>query len=115
MTELYDLLSKIQRKPGMYIGSPSVSDLFMFLCGYHHSHQELGIPFSEQEKEFREFQPWLQKKFKISTSASWARVILLYSADEADAFKNFFDLLAEFKAQQKQPSTMLASDGRVSH
>lgn len=96
MSNMYDLLKKIQKNPGMYIGYPSVSNLFMFLCGYEIAYQELNIPISAQEEEFNEFQTWLQKKFNLSTSASWARIILLYSIDERDGFDRFFELFDEF-------------------
>ncbi len=101
MIEIYDLLQKVKEKPGMYIGHPSVSNLFMFLCGYQHCLHELSIPESEQELEFREFQPWLQEKLKLSTSASWAKIILLYSSDDRDGFNKFFELLTEFLHRQK--------------
>jgi len=101
MTNLYDLLQKIQAKPGMYIGSPNINDLLIFLCGYQHACEEMGLTETEQETEFAQFQPWLQARFGVNTSASWARIILLYSSDEADAFKNFFELLSEFRNQQK--------------
>ncbi|MEG4999865.1 hypothetical protein [Microcoleus sp. B4-D4] len=96
MTKLYELLDRIQKKPGMYIGSPSISNLFMFLCGYQHARDLLETPFTEQEEEFAKFQPWLQKRFAVNTSASWAKVILFYSTDESQAFDTFFDLLQEF-------------------
>lgn len=56
----------------------------------------LEIPVTEQEEEFAKFQPWLQKRFAVNTSASWAKIILFYSSDESQAFDSFFDLLAEF-------------------
>ncbi|MEG4571532.1 hypothetical protein QUA56_02215 [Microcoleus sp. N3A4] len=96
MTKFYELLNRIQKKPAMYIGSRSISNLFMFLCGYQHARDLLEIPVTEQEKEFAEFQPWLQKKFALVTSASWAKIILFNSTDESHAFDNFFDLLEEF-------------------
>ena len=95
MTKFYELLDRIQKKPAMYIGSPSISNLFMFLCGYQHAHDLLGTPVTEQEEKFAEFQPWLQKRF-ADTSASWAKIILFYSIDESHAFDSFFDLLEEF-------------------
>jgi hypothetical protein len=106
MTNLYDLLQKIQAKPGMYIGSPNINDLLMFLCGYQHACEEMGLPETEQEIEFAQFQPWLQARFGVNTSASWARIILLYSSDEADAFNNFFELLAEFRNQKPEAENM---------
>jgi hypothetical protein len=96
MTKFYQLLDRIQKKPAMYIGSPSISNLFMFLCGYQHARDLLETTDTEQEKEFAEFQPWLQKKFAVNTSASWAKIILFYSTDESHAFDSFFDLLEEF-------------------
>ena len=71
----------------MYIGKPSVSDLFMFLAGYKTARRELGIEPSEQENEFYgEFQPWLQKRFKVQSVNSWAKIIMLYSVDEKEGF-----------------------------
>jgi hypothetical protein len=34
MSNLYDILEQIRFAPEMYLGRPSVSDLFMFLNGY---------------------------------------------------------------------------------
>lgn len=96
MTKFYELLDRIQKKPAMYIGSPSISNLFMFLCGYQHARDLLETPVTEQEEEFADFQPWLQKKLAVKTSASWAKIILFYSTDESQAFDSFFDLLKEF-------------------
>ncbi|HBY76035.1 MAG TPA: hypothetical protein DEG47_03275, partial [Cyanobacteria bacterium UBA11148] len=44
----------------------------------------------------REFQPWIQKRFNVQTVNSWAKIILLYSVDEKEAFTYFFKLLDEF-------------------
>lgn len=40
---LFEILSKIKARPGLYIGHPSLSDLVMFLVGYKTARQELGI------------------------------------------------------------------------
>jgi hypothetical protein len=96
MIDFYELLNSIHKKPAMYIGSPSISNLFMFLCGYQHARDLLETPVTEQEEEFAEFQPWLQKKIAVNTSASWAKIILFHSTDESHAFDSFFDLLEEF-------------------
>lgn len=96
MISFYQLLLKIKEKPGLYIGYPSVSDLFMFLCGYRRACQDMGLPLSEEEREFHQFQPWLQQRFSVTTSASWAKIILLYAGSEPQAFEMFFDLFEEF-------------------
>lgn len=104
MISLYQLLQKIKERPGMYIGYPSVSDLFMFLCGYKRACQDMELPLSDEEQEFHEFQPWLQKRFGVNTSASWAKIILLYSGNETHAFEMFFELQEEFIKERHQLS-----------
>jgi hypothetical protein len=96
MNDYYDLLQQIQKKPGLYIGGPSISSLYMFLTGYQFARRQLNIPLSAQEREFREFQPWLQEKFGTTTSQSWSQLILFHAVDERDAFERFFMLLEEF-------------------
>ncbi|MHC5861256.1 hypothetical protein [Nostoc sp.] len=103
MSGVYEILAKIQAKPGMYIGRPSVSDLFMFLVGYECSRSELGIENTEDEEDFYgEFQPWLQKKLGITTVSSWSKMIMLYCHDERAGFEKFFNLLDEFKQRNQE-------------
>ncbi|NJL66975.1 MAG: hypothetical protein HC894_09580 [Microcoleus sp. SM1_3_4] len=66
MTNFYELLNRIHKKPAMYIGSPSIGNLFMFLCGYQHACDLLETPVTEQEEEFAEFQLWLQKDLLLT-------------------------------------------------
>jgi hypothetical protein len=102
MSGVYELLRKIKARPGMYIGAASVSNLFMFLAGYKTARLELGIEPAQEEMEFyREFQPWLQKRFQVQTVNSWANIIRLYAPDEKEAFNYFFKLLDEFLAREK--------------
>jgi hypothetical protein len=102
MSGVYEILAKIKAKPGMYIGRPSVSDLFMFLVGYQCSRSELGIENTEEEEDFYgEFQPWLQKNLGIKTVSSWSKMIMLYCHDEKAGFEKFFSLLDEFKQRNQ--------------
>jgi hypothetical protein len=106
MSRLFEVLQKIHRKPGMYIGHASVSDLFMFLVGYKTALRELKIEPTEDEIDFyREFQPWLQQKYHVSTSNSWAKIIMLYCVNEKEGFESFFKLLDEFLARDKNVNT----------
>lgn len=88
--DYYELLAQIHKKPGLYIGTPSVSNLFMFLNGHHFARRQLNLPMSTQAREFQEFQPWLQKKLGIKTSHSWSQLILFHASDERAAFERFF-------------------------
>lgn len=96
LSSLYDLLYKIRQKPGIYIGVPSVSNLYMFLCGYAFCRQEQGIKMTAEEETFEKFQPWMQQRFNVTDSISWAKIILLHSIDERTGFELFFQLWTEF-------------------
>lgn len=62
---------------------------------------ELNQILKKQKKFYTNFQPWLQKRFNVRTSNSWANIILLFCRDEKEAFDCFFELLDEF-LQDKQ-------------
>jgi len=97
MSGLFEMLNKIHKKPGMYIGRASATDLFMFIVGYRTAREELGFEPTEKEMEFYgDFQSWLQKRYEVSTSGSWARIIEFYTNNEERAFYRFYELLDEF-------------------
>jgi hypothetical protein len=102
MSKLFEVLQKIKTKPGMYLGGASVSDLFHFLVGFKTALRELGIEATKQEMEFyREFQPWVQRKYRVSTSNSWAKIIMLYCGSEQEGFNTFYRLLEEFQKREQ--------------
>ena len=102
---IFDLLERIEESPGMYLGYPSVQSLFMFLNGYDFARDEAGIELTEDEKIFYDkFQPWLQKRMGVRCVASWAKIIMLFCHDERTGFERFFELLSEFRQQQKGAS-----------
>ncbi|MCB0062393.1 MAG: hypothetical protein KDE19_09765 [Caldilineaceae bacterium] len=105
MLDLYDLLRQIEQKPGMYIGTPSIRNLYMFLNGYQFARRQMKLPLSTQEQEFRAFQPWLQKTFDTKTSVSWCELILAQSSDEIDAFTNFFTFWQTFVYERQASKT----------
>ena len=93
---LLKLLETIQERPGMFLGAPSVSGLQMFLGGYFFARHEQGLAVTEEEQIFEEFQGWVEQRFQVQASVSWAKIILLYSADERGGFELFFGLWEEF-------------------
>jgi hypothetical protein len=61
---LFEILAKIKAKPGLYLGSPSLSDLFIFLAGYKTARKELGIESTPAEiKFYQEFHQFFIKNF----------------------------------------------------
>ena len=104
MSNLYSLLEQIRSAPGMYLGRPSVSDLFMFLNGYEFARTQMGQDLDDNELLFFDgFQPWLQERFEVRSVTSWAKLIMLSCHDERAGFEKFFTLLDEFNQKsQKQ-------------
>ncbi|MEA5618791.1 hypothetical protein VB711_13215 [Cronbergia sp. UHCC 0137] len=92
----YEMLQRIKQRPGMFLGQCSITRLRAFLDGYMGSRSDLGLPPTQQELEFNQFQEWVQTRFKISSSHGWDSIILFYSADERDALNNFFELFEQF-------------------
>ncbi len=102
MTNLYETLQQIKETPGMYLGRPSVSDLFMFLVGYEFARTEMGEELDEEEELFYDsFQPWLQQRLGVKSVTSWAKLIMLSCHDEKAGFDKFFLLLDEFRKQSE--------------
>ncbi len=100
MENLFKVLDKLKKAPGMYLGRPSVSDLFMFLVGYEFARTEMGQNLTPKEEYFYEnFQPWLQEKLGVQSVTSWGKLIMLSCHDEKAGFDKFFQLLDEFTEQ----------------
>jgi hypothetical protein len=110
MLDLYDLLGKIKKRSSLYLGKQSLSHLHVFLDGYSFALRQIGIPVTEEEKKFEEFQEWIETRFNQASTQSWSRIILFYSEDESDALKRFFDLFEEFLK-----STQLPKDDTTNH
>ena len=96
MSNLYQLLEKIKKRPSMYLGKAEITNLRSYISGYLIAKRELGIIPSEQEQEFNQFTNWIKQKFNISSQQSWDKIILFYSEDEKLALENFFELFNEF-------------------
>lgn len=109
MSTVFDLLNRIEKSPGMYLGYPSVSGLFMLLNGYEIARGELGVELTNEEEQFyEEFQPWLQNKLGVKSVTSWAKLIMLSCHDEKTGFEKFFELLDEFQRREQETELMSA-------
>jgi hypothetical protein len=90
MSNLFELLEKINQRPGLYIGTASVTALRHFLVGYKFARQEMGLLPTEEELDFhQEFQPWLQRHLYVRTVNSWDKIILIKCIDKKAAFALF--------------------------
>lgn len=98
MFDLYELISNIRKRPAMYLGEPSISNLRTFLAGYCFARRQMGIPQTAQERHFSQFQSWIQQKFNISQNLTWDVIIIYYKSGcyEQVALDDFFQLFDEF-------------------
>jgi len=102
MSGLFELLKKIQEKPGLYLGNASITSLRMFILGYRFARSEMNVSTTEDESDFyKNFQPWLQNHLSIRTVNAWDKILLLTCTDEKAAFDYFFLLLDEFLLRDK--------------
>lgn len=101
MIGFYQLIQKIKQRPSLYLGKRSITHLQTFLDGYTFARREQGIPVSEEERDFEDFQEWVEQRFNQHSTQSWARIILFYSEDERDALDSFFELYAQFLQHKK--------------
>ncbi|KYC35143.1 hypothetical protein WA1_08225 [Scytonema hofmannii PCC 7110] len=99
--DIYELLGWIKKRPGMYLGTSSITRLEMILRGYTLARREVGLAPTEQEREFEGFQPWLQQRYGIKSNQSWAKIILFNSMDEREALERFFELFEEYLNRNK--------------
>ncbi len=104
MLDLYDLIRNIQKRPAMYLGQADLTHLGAFLSGYFFARRQSGIPETQQEKEFSEFQDWVEKKFNVNYSQPWEKIIRFFSPDETTSLQQFFVLFQEFTEVQQAHS-----------
>ena len=110
MIGFYELINKIKQRPALYLGKCSLSQLQSFLDGYTFALRQADIPVSQEEREFEQFQEWIEVKFSQPSTQSWSRIILFYSEDERDALESFFELLNEFINEIKLSSVELKDE-----
>lgn len=95
---VYELLDVIRKKPGLFIGEPSVTGIWHFLSGFQFGLHSVGQPFETDDPPFIEFHGWIAARLGFSTSTSGWRDMLLQSlGDETAAFERFFLELDVFR------------------
>jgi hypothetical protein len=94
MSHLHSLLNDLRRRPGMYIGAPSLTRLAAFLLGYDYARYELRAEAADPF--FVSFQEWIEQRLQ-SPHRAWDEAILSQSGSEAEGFERFWQLLDDYK------------------
>lgn len=97
-----ELLAEIEKRPDMYISKRSIENLKVFLDGYTLAQYHYQIEISSDWELLGKFQEWVQNKYNIRLTQSWANILLFHSPDEFHALDLFFQDFKEFLAQQKK-------------
>jgi hypothetical protein len=97
---LYNLLLQMEKRPGMYIGSNKLSDLYRFINGYTFC---AGFHNIESEKIspplFPYFNEFIRKKYNwFESTSGWCNMILEENEnDEEEGLKVFYELFHKFR------------------
>ncbi len=98
MNSVKRLIFRIKTRPELYIGSRSLSLLQAYLYGWLNRDEASVV----DGNLIGEFQGWIAEKYRISSTQSWAQIILFYSVDERDALEKFFRLFDEFLKENEK-------------
>ncbi|MDE7319831.1 MAG: hypothetical protein K2N46_08870 [Lachnospiraceae bacterium] len=100
---LHRMIRQIQTRPGMYIGSNTITSLEHFLDGYQAAERDFGVGVCRNGNLFPPDFYYMHNfaDFRLQTKclcAGWRHNILTYChGDEEKALNLFFDLYQEFR------------------
>ncbi|MCD1258185.1 hypothetical protein B5M42_004945 [Paenibacillus athensensis] len=94
MDILYKKIQQMKQRPAMYMGRKSLHLLQAYLNGYIAYHNEVH---DEPNYFFLpELQEYVQQRYNLHTTHSWASLITFFSGSDEDAVDIFYKLLDEF-------------------
>jgi cobalamin biosynthesis Co2+ chelatase CbiK len=100
MNDIYQHLSKVEKRPGMYMWNKNIIHLRSYIAWYKSCLRERWIEENEKPT-FSEFNDWVKDYYNYDYSTSWwCNMILENSKDEEDALNTFFELLEKFKDEE---------------
>jgi hypothetical protein len=99
MMTILEILQKIREQPGMMLGRKSARSLSSFLSGFAYAREDAGLDDFGLLPGFGDF---LRKRYEISSSQNWVRIIEYYSVTEANELPLFWKLWDEY-LEEAQP------------
>ena len=92
--DIVELLYNIKKRPGVYIGKPSILRLHSFMDGYCCAMVYEGIDFNVGF--YYSFIRWLSDKYHIKSSVSYDTILMDALQDDKLAFYAFFTEFEQF-------------------
>lgn len=98
--DIFDMIDMIRKRPGMFIGSNSITPLIHYLNGFQAAEREYGI--CQKRKlfplPFRYMHEYTQYRLQVHSTIDWCRQILnSCDGDEETALQKFFEFYDGFK------------------
>jgi hypothetical protein len=97
MGAILDVIHKIRERPGLILGRPSAQTLYAFLSGYAYARKDSDPGDFDFLAGFNQ---WVHRRYEITSTQGWAKIIEFYSMTEADEMTLFWKLLDEYLAQR---------------
>lgn len=94
--KLYEFISRLERRPGMYFVDDDVSTIENMICGYQQAVMSHDIK-NDSTTFNKDFNEYLHKKYNWSTATGWANT-LKDKYPEGERFSAFLRLYNEFRA-----------------
>jgi hypothetical protein len=82
---IQEVIIELRDNPSMHIGRKSIFCLRAYLYGVSWKNPTISNPLL-----MNDFQRWITKEYKITTTQSWADIIHFFCEDEQHALEQFF-------------------------
>jgi hypothetical protein len=92
---IYDLLDIVRERPGMWIGSPNIEYLFVWIQGVHAGAHIAGDPLTGGTPDFH----GSARTGRAASTTGWSAMLLdACGGDTESAFERFWLVLDAFRA-----------------
>ena len=96
MPAILELIRTIEQRPAMYFGTRSLVRLKAFLDGWRFAKGH----DADDEQFLAGFQEWIQQRYRITSSHSWADIIGFFEENDVAAFEKAMFLINEYADSQ---------------
>jgi hypothetical protein len=93
MISIASFIRGLRGRIPMFVGTNSIPKLADFLRGYQHALDQTGV--LADPSFLKEFQRFVEQKYKVPVSRSWDQIISFVAADEGEAVELFWELIDE--------------------
>ncbi len=83
-----------------YIGGKSLMLLKAYIDGYGQRQYEIDINYKSILPDFHDY---VKERFNVKSSQGWGHIIAFFSANDVEAFDNFYKYFEEFLKGYKKP------------